>query len=169
MIDTASAALTEGAVRAALADIPDPEIPVISIVELGIVRGVAVAGRSVEVTITPTYSGCPAMHAIGEDVTASLRALGFSEVRLKTVLAPAWTTDWIAPAARERLREYGIAPPNPVRGADAHRIHLFSRSIPCPRCASENTERLSEFGSTACKALYRCVDCREPFDYFKAL
>ena len=169
VIETPVVALTEEAVRAALGRVPDPEIPVISIIDLGIVRGVAVDGQAVEVTITPTYSGCPAMHAIEEDVNASLRALGFSQVTLKTVLAPAWSTDWIAPEARERLREYGIAPPHTVRGEDSHRIHLFSRSVACPRCGSENTERLSEFGSTACKALYRCVECREPFDYFKAL
>jgi ring-1,2-phenylacetyl-CoA epoxidase subunit PaaD len=84
-------------------------------------------------------------------------------------LSPAWTTDWIDAAARERLREYGIVPPHPVRGADAHRIHIFSRGIACPRCGSEHTEKLSEFGSTACKAMYRCIDCREPFDYFKPL
>ena len=165
----AATALTVEAVHAALAEIPDPEIPVISITDLGIVRGVVVNGESVEVTITPTYSGCPAMHAIEEDVNTRLRAAGFSDVKIRTVLAPAWTTDWIAPQARERLREYGIVPPHPVRAEDTHRIHLFSRSIACPRCGSENTERLSEFGSTACKALYRCIDCREPFDYFKAL
>ena len=163
------AALSAEDARAVLAAIPDPEIPVISITELGIVREVSVDGGSVEVTITPTYSGCPAMHAIEEDVVARLLEAGFAEVKLKVALAPAWSTDWIAPDARERLRAYGIVPPHPVRGADAHRIHIFSRSVACPRCASANTERLSEFGSTACKAMYRCLDCREPFDYFKPL
>jgi ring-1,2-phenylacetyl-CoA epoxidase subunit PaaD len=152
-----------------LRGIPDPEIPVISIVELGIVREVTVRGNSVEVAITPTYSGCPALHAIEEDIGARLRESGYSDVRVTQQLSPAWTTDWIDAAARERLREYGIVPPHPVRGADAHRIHIFSRGIACPRCGSEHTEKLSEFGSTACKAMYRCIDCREPFDYFKPL
>jgi ring-1,2-phenylacetyl-CoA epoxidase subunit PaaD len=152
-----------------LRGIPDPEIPVISIVELGIVREVTVSGSSVEVAITPTYSGCPALHAIEEDIGARLRESGYSEVRVTQQLAPAWTTDWMDVGARERLREYGIVPPQPVRGADAHRIHIFSRGVACPRCGSANTEVLSEFGSTACKAMYRCIDCREPFDYFKPL
>lgn len=164
-----AAVLSLEAAQAVLAAIADPEIPVISITELGIVRDVSVDGDAVEVTITPTYSGCPAMHAIEQDVVAKLRGAGFAEVTLKTALAPAWSTDWIAPAARERLRAYGIVPPHAVPGADAHRIHLHSRSVACPRCESANTERISEFGSTACKALYRCLDCREPFDYFKPL
>jgi len=154
---------------AVLRGIPDPEIPVISIVELGIVREVTVRGNRVDVAITPTYSGCPAMHAIEEDIGARLRESGYSEVRVTQQLSPAWTTDWMDKAARERLREYGIVPPHPVRGTDAHRIHIFSRGIACPRCGSEHTEKLSEFGSTACKAMYRCIDCREPFDYFKPL
>ncbi len=156
-----------------LRGIPDPEIPVISIVELGIVRGVTVSGTRVEVAITPTYSGCPAIHAIEEDIGTQLRANGYSEVKVTHQLAPAWTTDWITPAARERLREYGIVPPGPAAGGGAgaggaQRIHI-SRGVACPRCASANTEQLSAFGSTACKAMYRCLDCREPFDYFKPL
>src|SRR3954469_12989246 len=143
-----------------LRGIPDPEIPVISIVELGIVRDVAVNGSSVQVAITPTYSGCPALHAIEEDIGTKLRESGYREVKITQQLSPAWTTDWMDTGARERLREYGIVPPQPVRGADSHRINLFSRAIRCPRCGSENSERLSEFGSTACKALYRCVECR---------
>ncbi len=152
-----------------LRGIPDPEIPVISIVELGIVREVNVSGDTVEVAITPTYSGCPALHAIEEDIGARLRESGFREVTVRQQLSPAWTTDWIAEPARERLRQYGIAPPNAVRGTDTHRINLFSRTIACPQCGSENSERISEFGSTACKAMYRCIECREPFDYFKPL
>ena len=156
-----------------LRGIPDPEIPVISIVELGIVRGVTVNGTSVEVAITPTYSGCPALHAIEEDIDSRLRASGYSEVRVTQQLSPAWTTDWITNDARERLRAYGIVPPQPAhgsdRGTDSHRIHIFARGVNCPRCDSENTEQLSAFGSTACKAMYRCIDCREPFDYFKPL
>ena len=152
-----------------LRGIPDPEIPVINIVELGIVRDVTVTGASVRVAITPTYSGCPAMHAIEEDIGARLRESGYSEVRVTQQLSPAWTTDWMTGEAKERLRGYGIVPPQRVQGADTHRIHIFARGISCPQCGSENTERLSEFGSTACKAMYRCIDCREPFDYFKPL
>ena len=163
------AAVDAAGVWEVLRGIPDPEIPVISIVELGIVREVTVSGSSVAVAITPTYSGCPALHAIEEDIVARLSESGFTDVRVTQQLAPAWTTDWMDTAARERLREYGIVPPHPVRGTDSHRIDIFSRSIACPRCGSANSERLSEFGSTACKALYRCIDCREPFDYFKPL
>ena len=152
-----------------LRGIPDPEIPVISIVELGIVRAVTVSGSRVEVAITPTYSGCPALHAIEEDIGARLRESGYSEVLVTQQLSPAWTTDWMAAGAREKLREYGIVPPHAVQGTDAHRIHIHSRAVACPRCGSPNSEKLSEFGSTACKALYRCIDCREPFDYFKPL
>jgi ring-1,2-phenylacetyl-CoA epoxidase subunit PaaD len=152
-----------------LGGIPDPEIPVISIVELGIVRDVAFEGEAVIVTITPTYSGCPAMHAIEADVRALLGAEGYGRVELKTQLAPAWTTDWMPEAARARLREYGIAPPMGQAGSDTHRITLHGRSVPCVRCGSTHTERLSAFGSTACKALYRCLDCMEPFDYFKPI
>lgn len=152
-----------------LRGIPDPEIPVINIVELGIVRGVTVSGTSVRVAITPTYSGCPAMHAIEEDIGARLRESGYSDVEVTQQLSPAWTTDWMTGEAKERLRGYGIVPPQRVQGTDGHRIHIFARGINCPQCGSENTERLSEFGSTACKAMYRCIDCREPFDYFKPL
>jgi len=153
--------------------IPDPEIPVISIVELGIVREVTVSGTRVRVAITPTYSGCPAIHAIEEDIDARLRERGYTEVDVTQRLSPAWTTDWMAEEARERLRAYGIVPPQPAHssghGTDSHRIHIHSRGVNCPRCGSANTEQLSAFGSTACKAMYRCIDCREPFDYFKPL
>ena len=152
-----------------LRGIPDPEIPVINIVELGIVRGVTVDGTSVRVAITPTYSGCPAMHAIEEDIGARLRESGYSEVSVTQQLSPAWTTDWMTLEARERLRGYGIVPPHRVEGMDSHRVHIHSRGVNCPQCGSANTEMLSAFGSTACKAMYRCIDCREPFDYFKPL
>jgi ring-1,2-phenylacetyl-CoA epoxidase subunit PaaD len=170
--------VTAASLKELLAQIPDPEIPVISIEELGILREVALAeDGAVTVTITPTYNGCPALAAIEDDIRSRLAAAGFEKVRIETVLSPAWSTDWMSEEAKEKLRKYGIAPPEgrlsgiaPPRarhGADTHRITLFSRSVPCPRCGSEATERLSEFGSTACKALYRCLECREPFDYFK--
>jgi ring-1,2-phenylacetyl-CoA epoxidase subunit PaaD len=162
----------------ALRAVPDPEIPVISVVDLGIVRSVAIDGDAVAprvtVWLTPTYSGCPATEAIERAIVASLHAAGAAEVRVSTQLAPAWTTDWIAPAARERLRAYGIAPPgaraSAADGADEQPIRFAPpAALDCPRCGSRDTERLSQFGATACKALYRCRACREPFEYFKPL
>ncbi|MBP0622944.1 1,2-phenylacetyl-CoA epoxidase subunit PaaD [Cupriavidus consociatus] len=161
----------------ALEAIPDPEIPVVSIRELGILRGIVVdADGMLEVTITPTYSGCPAMSQIAEDIGHALDAAGLAPWRLRTVLAPAWTTDWITPAARERLREFGIAPPGQCgTPAAAQSLRFVPRAaragapdrVACPRCGSVHTQEISRFASTACKALYRCLDCREPFDYFK--
>jgi len=164
---------------AVLEAVPDPEIPVVSIRELGILRDVRrAADGALEVVITPTYSGCPAMSQIAEDVGHALDAAQFTPYRIATVLAPAWTTDWITADAREKLRAYGIAPPtgNCGSAADAPAaprekvLRFVPRALPapsCPRCGSAHTERLAQFGSTACKALYRCLDCREPFDYFK--
>ncbi|AJX33504.1 1,2-phenylacetyl-CoA epoxidase subunit PaaD [Burkholderia oklahomensis] len=163
----------------ALEAVPDPEIPVVSIRELGILRDVRrAAGGMLEVVITPTYSGCPAMQQIAEDIDAALRQAGVAPHRTVTVLAPAWTTDWITADAREKLRAYGIAPPvghcgsvGDTGAAPAQRVVRFMpkplAAPVCPRCGSAHTERLAQFASTACKALYRCVDCREPFDYFK--
>lgn len=148
--------------------VPDPEIPVISVTELGIVRGVTTEDDRVEVVVTPTYSGCPATEAIERAIREALTAAGASQVRIKTQLAPAWTTDWIAPAAHERLRACGIVPPAPSRAGDTQPLR-FTPRIECPRCGSADTERLSQFGSTACKALYRCRSCREPFEYLKPL
>jgi ring-1,2-phenylacetyl-CoA epoxidase subunit PaaD len=199
--------------------VPDPEIPVVSIRELGILRDLRRApDGALEVIITPTYSGCPAMPQIAEDIGHALDAAQLAPFRIETVLAPAWTTDWIGAAAREKLRAYGIAPPTLVCAAQGDRhasvtVHVNEKVIrfasrehatsiastapitgtvatalnasigraaatassaptapdtpPCPRCDSAHTERLAQFGSTACKALYRCIDCREPFDYFK--
>jgi ring-1,2-phenylacetyl-CoA epoxidase subunit PaaD len=162
-------------VWAALADLADPEIPVISLRELGILREVRTsADGNTEVVITPTYSGCPAMGQIEDDVRAALSAAGL-QARVVTQLSPAWTTDWMSEAAREKLRAYGIAPPQ--CGSSAHEtggnVIKFSRqatareAVPCPQCGSTHTTETSPFGSTACKALYRCLDCLEPFDYFK--
>jgi ring-1,2-phenylacetyl-CoA epoxidase subunit PaaD len=152
--------------------IPDPEIPVISICDLGIVRAVNTMGDAgTEIVITPTYSGCPAMKAIEDDVREKLTGAGFKNVHIKTVLQPAWTTDWMSQAGRAKLQSYGIAPPAP-RSGDSAVVRFVNRRHPgpaCPQCGSLDTERLSEFGSTACKALYRCVECREPFDYFKPI
>jgi ring-1,2-phenylacetyl-CoA epoxidase subunit PaaD len=143
---------------AVLAEVPDPEIPVVSVVDLGIVRRVRVEGERVEVTLTPTYTGCPATLPIREAVEVALRER-FERVSVNVALAPAWTTDWITPIGRERLEKFGIAPPNPRE----------NRPRVCPQCGSGDREPISEFGSTPCKALYRCRACREPFDYFKCL
>ncbi len=159
-------------VWAAVGRVADPEIPVLSVLDLGIVREVNVTGEAVEVVITPTYSGCPAMHAIEEAIRRALAEAGFRGARVRTSLSPAWTTDWISAAGREKLRRFGIAPPGArAPGAPAPLRFLRSAAAPvaCPNCGSAETERLAEFGSTACKALYRCRDCLEPFDYFKPL
>jgi ring-1,2-phenylacetyl-CoA epoxidase subunit PaaD len=159
--------VTAAQVWEVLARVADPEIPVISVTELGIVRDVRADGEKVEVVVTPTYSGCPATEVIEQSIVAALREAGAADVRIETRLAPAWTTDWIAPAAQEKLRRYGIAPPGAAR--DGEKPLAFVPRVDCPLCGSRNTERLSQFGATACKALYRCRDCREPFEYFKPL
>jgi ring-1,2-phenylacetyl-CoA epoxidase subunit PaaD len=153
---------------AILGRVPDPEIPVISVTELGIVRDVQATDDVVDVVVTPTYSGCPATEAIERSIREALIAAGAAQVRVTTQLAPAWTTDWIEPQAREKLRIYGIAPPGQRGAADVQPLQFVPR-IDCPRCGSADTERLSQFGATACKALYRCRTCREPFEYFKPL
>jgi ring-1,2-phenylacetyl-CoA epoxidase subunit PaaD len=143
--------------------VPDPELPSISITDLGIVRDVREEGDAVVVALTPTYSGCPATAVIEADVTRALHDHGIERVRIERRLAPAWTTDWITPRGRERLHEHGITPP----GATLANGPLVSVIVRCPRCASAKTSEISRFGSTPCKALYRCDDCREPFDYVK--
>jgi ring-1,2-phenylacetyl-CoA epoxidase subunit PaaD len=136
-----------------MATVPDPEIPVLNIIELGIVRAVTAE----QVIITPTYTGCPATQAIEADIRAALDAAGYEYVEIATTLSPPWTTDWITPSGREKLHAYGIAPP----------IARDAKDVPCPRCDSRNTQEISRFGSTPCKALWRCTDCLEPFDLFK--
>ena len=138
----------------------DPEVPVLSVLDLGIVRGIKIdnspsGNGSIEITITPTYTGCPAMDMIAMNIRLGLIENGFSKIKITSVLSPAWTTDWMTEAGKQKLKEYGIAPPNK------------SAIINCPQCNSSNTKIISEFGSTACKALYQCQDCKEPFDYFK--
>lgn len=165
-----AAALSIDDAWAALGAVPDPEIPVISVIELGIVRDVQVDGDGgVDVTVTPTYSGCPATELIAQDIVAALERAGASAVRVRTQLAPAWTTEWIDPAARAKLRAYGIVPPAEHTANGSQPLHFVPRTLDCPRCGSNDTERLSQFGATACKALYRCRTCAEPFEYFKPL
>lgn len=158
-----SAALV--ALRAALDEVCDPEIPILTIADLGVLRDVRIDDGCATVVITPTYSGCPAMHAIEDDIYRVLGAAGYRGVKVVTQLAPAWTTDWLTPVARAKLLSVGIVPPV----ASSDKRALLGTEICCPRCASPQTERVSEFGSTACKALYRCRSCLEPFDYFKCL
>ena len=149
----------------AAASVVDPEIPVLTVADLGVLREVTLRDDgSVEVAITPTYSGCPAMSTIAFDIAVALERAGFADATVRTVLSPAWTTDWMSEEGRRKLREYGIAPPLP---GSSRRALFGEQSVACPQCGSENTELLSEFGSTSCKALWRCKACREPFDYFK--
>ncbi|MDT8319508.1 MAG: 1,2-phenylacetyl-CoA epoxidase subunit PaaD [Xanthomonadales bacterium] len=151
-----------------LEQVTDPEIPVLSIWDLGILQNIERDGEAVNVTITTTYSGCPAMDMIGDEIRQALARAGYPQVTVKHQLAPAWTTDWISAEGRRKLREYGIAPP--TQGTRSKRaLRGDDPLVPCPLCASKHTERVSEFGSTACKALYQCQDCREPFDYFKCI
>jgi len=148
----------------AAATVVDPEIPVLTIADLGVLREVTVTDAGVEVAITPTYSGCPAMNMIALEIELALAREGFPNAKVRTVLSPAWTTDWMSEDGRRKLREYGIAPP--VNGS-GRRALFGEQQIECPQCGSVDTELLSEFGSTSCKALWRCKSCREPFDYFK--
>lgn len=151
-----------------LSAIPDPEIPVINIAELGVLREVLIEGDKVIVKITPTYSGCPAMKQMEDDIYSMLNKEGIVNAEVKTVYNPPWTTDWITEEAKEKLFEYGIAPPEKTT-SDKSVLTGKSKNILCPRCKSEHTELVSQFGSTACKALYKCKDCLEPFDYFKCI
>ena len=162
--------------RQVLHSVPDPEVPAVSLYDLGIVRDVRLLENGVlDVVLTPTYSGCPATEVIESDVLAAISAAGLGPAQVTLQRAPAWTTDWISAEGREKLRAYGIAPPGPLpAGTEVPlrfmpRTHAAAPALACPRCGSLQTERLSAFGSTACKALYRCLACREPFEHFKPL
>jgi ring-1,2-phenylacetyl-CoA epoxidase subunit PaaD len=146
------------------AGVVDPEIPVLTIADLGVLREVEVKNGCAEVAITPTYSGCPAMNMIAVEIALALENAGFAKAKVRTVLSPAWTTDWMSEEGRRKLKAYGIAPP---LQASTRRALFGVQQVSCPQCGSVETELLSEFGSTACKALWRCKSCREPFDYFK--
>ena len=168
MVATMKQSLDKKAIWEMLKDVPDPEIPAVSVVDIGIVRDVAVAQDRVVVTITPTYSGCPATGVIGLDIQNHLRSQGVSSIEIERKISPPWTTDWITREGRDKLRAYGIAPP--VKGIGcAGSLKVAKRKISCPQCNSVNVEVVSEFGSTPCKAAYRCLDCLEPFDYFKSI
>ncbi len=154
------------AIWSMLEDVKDPEVPVLTVVDLGVVRDVVLNGRNCIVTITPTYTGCPAMQVIEDDIKERLEKEDL-QVEVKTILSPSWTTDWLSESGKKKLREYGIAPPE----NEADKSVLFGEPtiVPCPLCRSKNTKMVSQFGSTACKAHYKCNDCLEPFDYFKCL
>jgi len=151
-----------------LDEVTDPEIPVLSLVDLGVVRKAEFVEGNPVITITPTYSGCPAMKVMEEDIEALLQAVGFDEYTIKTVLSPAWTTDWITEKGRKALQDYGIAPPEQAT-SDKSALLGHPKEVTCPNCKSRNSKMLSQFGSTPCKALYQCNDCKEPFDYFKCI
>ncbi len=151
-----------------LKEVKDPEVPVLDITDLGVLRKVDLEDGLVEVTITPTYSGCPAMEMIEQEIIACLNNHGYPDVKVTTVLSPAWTTDWMSEEGKTKLKAYGIAPPEKAT-EDKSSIFPERKKIECPQCNSKNTEMISQFGSTACKALYKCLDCKEPFDYFKCL
>lgn len=155
-------------VRAFLSEVTDPEIPVLTLLDMGVVREIRLNETQVEIDITPTYTGCPAMDVMATDIVRCLEKRGIHDVKVRQVLTPTWTTDWISDEGRKKLEEYGIAPPV---DESSDKRSLFGKQpiVKCPRCKSENTTRISQFGSTACKALYQCSDCKEPFDYFKCL
>ncbi|MBC7935840.1 MAG: phenylacetate-CoA oxygenase subunit PaaJ [Rhizobacter sp.] len=150
-----------------LANITDPEVPVLTILDLGIVRSVEITDTGIDIVITPTYSGCPAMDMIATNIRMELLAAGYEKISVKNILSPAWTTEWMTQAGKEKLKAYGIAPPSDKQQVCSSGLFSPNEAIQCPQCNSYHTQRISEFGSTACKALYQCIDCREPFDYFK--
>lgn len=158
--------VTTKTIHEILDTVQDPEVPVLSIIDLGVLRDVTINGNQVEVVITPTYSGCPAMDMIRANIRMVLAEHGYKDVKVTTVLSPAWTTDWMSERGKEKLKAYGIAPPNPKQQV-CHTSLFAEEAIQCPHCNSYNTRRVSEFGSTACKSLYQCNACHEPFDYFK--
>jgi ring-1,2-phenylacetyl-CoA epoxidase subunit PaaD len=150
-----------------LEEVSDPEIPVLSVIDLGVVRDAQIIDGEWLITITPTYSGCPAMKTMEEDILSKLKDKGIDSAKVELVLAPAWSTDWLSENGRIKLREYGIAPPE--HEVDKSVLFAEPTVVPCPKCHSRNTRMVSQFGSTACKALYQCNDCQEPYDYFKCL
>ena len=150
-----------------LEEVSDPEVPVLSVVDLGVVRDVFFENDSWQITLTPTYSGCPAMQTMEEEILLKLKERGLSTVKILTTLSPAWTTDWLSENGRKKLKAYGIAPPEDEQ--DKSLLFSSPTIVPCPVCNSKNTRLISQFGSTACKAHYQCSECQEPFDYFKCL
>ncbi len=163
----ASATIEQKKLWSILETVTDPEIPVLTITDLGIVRDVKINDDGIEIIITPTYTGCPAMDMIAMNIKLALAENGYKNIKLSAVLSPAWTTDWMSEAGKQKLKEYGIAPPNPKQQVCDLGLFAPHEAVQCPLCNSYRTRRISEFGSTACKALYQCDECKEPFDYFK--
>lgn len=161
--------ITKDQIYQILEEVPDPEIPVLSVVELGVVRDALFQEDALTIVITPTYSGCPAMNAFEVDIIAKLKEKGFSNAKIKTVYHPAWTTDWMSNEAKEKLRKYGIAPPEKSTSDKGALFSSGEKIVACPKCNSKDTKLVSQFGSTACKAHYQCNECLEPFDYFKCI
>ena len=160
---------TKDKIWALLEEIPDPEIPVLSIHDLGIVRKIDEINNEIIVTITPTYSGCPAMNVFEADIVSTLNKYGYDNVSIKTIYDPPWTTDWLSEEAKKKLQDYGIAPPE-QKTTDKNALLVDDRkSVTCPQCKSTSSKMISQFGSTACKSLYQCNECMEPFDYFKCI
>ena len=149
-----------------LQEVKDPEVPVLSVIDLGIIRSVQIDGDKINITITPTYSGCPAMDVISMDIRLKLIEKGYRNVSIVQSLSPAWTTDWMSEEGKKKLKEYGIAPPNPKQQFCKEEMFV-EEAVQCPRCHSHHTQLISQFASTACKSMYRCLDCKEAFDYFK--
>jgi ring-1,2-phenylacetyl-CoA epoxidase subunit PaaD len=164
---TTEAITIEQNIRGLLGEVYDPEVPVLTILDLGIVRDIRMREEYLEIMITPTYSGCPAMDVISAAIKFKLIENGYMNVKITQVLSPAWTTDWMSEEGKQKLKEYGIAPPNPRQQVCNNELFAPHEAVQCPHCNSYHTFRISEFGSTACKALYKCDDCQEPFDYFK--
>jgi len=165
MVNTST--IAEKNIWSILAKVCDPEVPVLTILDLGIVRNVQINGEKTEIIITPTYTGCPAMDMIAMNIRLALAEHGYKNVTVTTVLSPAWTTDWMTEEGKQKLKAYGIAPPNPKQQVCNDKLFAAAEAVQCPHCNSYHTTRISEFGSTACKALYQCKECNEPFDYFK--
>jgi ring-1,2-phenylacetyl-CoA epoxidase subunit PaaD len=169
---TVTAEAAEAAARAAAERVTDPELPMLTLADLGVLRGVSVHGGTVEVAITPTYSGCPAMTEMSRALVGALAEAGFADVRVRVELSPAWSTDWISPRGRRALAEYGISPPGPAprrSGPVPLTLGPPRRTVHCPQCGSDRVELVSEFGATACRALYRCAACAEPFEHVKEI
>jgi ring-1,2-phenylacetyl-CoA epoxidase subunit PaaD len=161
-----AATITKEHIMHLLGRVPDPEIPVVSIVDMGMVRDVEFTDGKCTITFTPTYMGCPAIKMIQDDIKTTLGNEGLDDVQFKISYSPAWTTDWMTTETKEKLRQYGIAPP---QGISCHSMSHNKSTVDCPRCSSSATQIISKFGSTACKALYKCLDCKEPFEYFKCI
>lgn len=160
--------ISEKKIRTLLEEVMDPEVPVLSVIDLGILREIKISGEKIEVIITPTFSGCPAMDVIRMNIQMLLLSHGFKNVKITQTLSPPWTTEWMSEEGKRKLKEYGIAPPNPKQQVCHQELFMPAEGVQCPRCDSYHTHRVSEFGSTPCKALYACDNCKEPFEYFKS-